>query len=61
MDEGKIKHTALLYDHPIKANNCKFLGHLIRRFDDGMIESIMTIDNLLIIVNRVLSGNAVIK
>lgn len=51
--EGNIiKHMALLYDHPTKNGNGKFLGHLIRKFEDENIESIMTIDNLLIILYR---------
>lgn len=34
-NEGSIvTHKALLYDHPIKSNSGKFLGHLIKKFDD---------------------------
>lgn len=33
-DNGKIRHTALLYDHPTKTSSSKFLGHLIHQFND---------------------------
>lgn len=62
-DEGKVRHTALLYDHPTRTNSCKFLGHLIKQFDDldTSIESIMTIDSLLVIVSRTDNNNTLIK
>lgn len=60
-EEGElIKHTALLYDKPNLTRSKKFLGHLIKVFDNQQIESLMTIDNLIIIIYREDNGNALI-
>lgn len=54
-----VQHKALLYDHPNHMKN-KFLGHLMHVFQDEEIESIMTIENLIIIISNLNDGSAVI-
>lgn len=55
---GTLSHKALLYDRPMQSNGDKFIGHLIGTFMDEHIEAILTVDDLLIIVNRTEAGVA---
>ena len=47
-----VRHKALLYDRPQSSNGDKFIGHLIGTFEDQQIKAILTIDDLLVIINR---------
>lgn len=51
--QGELLYNiALLYDRPTQSIEGKFLAHLLKTFQYDNIESIMTIDRVIIILYR---------